>query len=146
MSQPRQCHVHVHLHACQLEAVTGVRYVLVNKSPKMRAAGFQNVGGDVVLALRGNQKPLNPNPPKRGGSGVGGAPGPGGGGGGFLAGVAAGPVFGAMLRLLRPASARAERQSLDKMGGQETACSLAKSSNIPTRGSGVGGVREKERG
>ena len=41
------------------------------KSPKMRAAGFQNVGGDVVLALRGNQKPLNPNPPKRGGSGVG---------------------------------------------------------------------------
>ena len=37
----------------------------------MRAAGFQNVGGDVVLALRGNQKPLNPNPPKRGGSGVG---------------------------------------------------------------------------
>ena len=39
----------------------------------MRAAGFQNVGGDVVLALRGNQKkPLNPNPPKQGGSGVGG--------------------------------------------------------------------------
>ena len=38
----------------------------------MRAAGFQNVGGDGVVALRGISLPLNPNLPKRGGRGVGG--------------------------------------------------------------------------